>query len=62
MNCKWIADAKGFNMPVKVRVKGGEYKFISPGKGFFTPVNIGGITKDNLDVDTFNYYVGVMVD
>ncbi len=62
LSCKWIADAKGFNMPVKVRVKGGEYKFISPGKGYFTPVNIDGITKDNLEVDTFNYYVGVMVD
>jgi len=62
LSCKWIADARGFNMPVKVRVKGGAYKFITPGKGNFTPVNIDGITKDNLEVDTFNYYVGVMVD
>jgi len=62
LSCKWIADARGFNMPVKVRVKGGAYKFITPGKGNFTSVNIDGITKDNLEVDTFNYYVGVMVD
>ncbi len=62
LSCKWIADAKGFNMPVKVRVKGGVYKFINPVKGLFTTVNIDGITKDNLEVDTFNYYTGVMVD
>jgi aminopeptidase N len=59
---KWIANARGFNMPLKVRVKGGEYKFIKPGNGYFAPVNIDGLTKDNLEVDTFNYYVGVMVD
>ncbi|MDB5030033.1 M1 family metallopeptidase [Mucilaginibacter sp.] len=62
LNAKYIADAFGFNMPLKVKIKGGEYKFIKPGKGVFTPVGIDGITKDNLEVDTFNYYVGVIVD
>ncbi|MDB5003357.1 MAG: peptidase [Mucilaginibacter sp.] len=62
LSAKWIANATGFNMPIKVRMKGGEYKFIKPGKGYFTPVNIDGITKDNLEVDTFNYYAGVIVD
>jgi aminopeptidase N len=62
LSAKWIANAKGFNMPLKVRVKGGEYKFIKPGNGYFAPVNIDSITRDNLEVDTFNYYVGVMVD
>lgn len=59
--CRWIADVDGFNMPVRVRVKGGEYQFITPGTTF-TPVKIDGITKDNVEVDTFNYYVGVLVD
>jgi len=59
---KWIADAHGFNMPVKVRVKGGEYKFIKPGPGYFAPVAIDGLTRDNLEVDTFNYYIGVLAD
>jgi aminopeptidase N len=62
LNARWIADARGFNMPLKVRVKGGSYVFIKPGQGFFAPVDIEGISKDNLEVDTFNYYVGVMVD
>jgi aminopeptidase N len=59
--CRWQADAKGFNMPVKVRLKGGEYQYIKPTTRF-TPLNIEGATKDNLEVDTFNYYIGVLVN
>ncbi|WP_214072288.1 M1 family metallopeptidase [Mucilaginibacter sp. dw_454] len=59
---KWIASVPKFAMPLKVRAKGGEWKFITPGPGYFAPVAIDGITKDNFEVDTFNYYVGVMVD
>lgn len=59
--CRWIADVHGFNMPVKVRIKGGEYQFIKPGNRF-TPVNIAGATKDNIEVDQFNYYIGVLID
>ncbi len=58
---RWIADAKNFNMPVRVKVKGGEYQFITP-TNRFKPVEIEGVNKDNIDVDTFNYYIGVMKD
>jgi aminopeptidase N len=54
--CKWEANAKGFDMPVRVKVKGGEYQFITPtteAKAFDIP----GATKDNLEADTFNYYI-----
>ncbi|MGZ3756212.1 MAG: M1 family metallopeptidase [Mucilaginibacter sp.] len=61
LNCRWTSAVRGFTMPVKVRAKGGEYKFISP-TARFTPVNIDGLTKDNVEVDTFNYYIGVLVD
>jgi len=61
LNCRWIANVKDFNMPVKVRVKGGEYQFITPSTRF-KPVEINGATKDNIEVDTFNYYIGVLVD
>jgi aminopeptidase N len=54
--CKWIANAKGFDMPVKVRVKGGEYKFITP-TTTLKPLDLPGATKDNLEADTFNYYI-----
>ena len=59
--CRWIADVKDFNMPVKVRIKGGEYQFITPTTRF-KPVDIKDATKDNIEVDTFNYYIGVLVD
>src|ERR1700761_4092626 len=58
------ADAKDFKMPVKVRLKGGDYQFITPGARF-RPVEIKGVTKDNIhdiEVDTFNYYIGVLID
>jgi aminopeptidase N len=54
--CKWIANAKGFDMPVKIRVKGGEYKFITP-TTTLKPLDLQGATKDNLEADTFNYYI-----
>lgn len=59
--CRWVADVNDFTMPVKVRAKGGEYKFISPSTRF-APVDLPGVTKDNLEVDTFDYYIGVLVD
>ena len=61
LNVRWIADAKGFNMPVRVKIKGGEYQYIKPTTRF-TPVNMEGATKDNLVVDTFNYNIGVLMD
>jgi aminopeptidase N len=53
---RWVADANGFNMPVRIRIKGGEYKFITPTTDFI-PVNVEGAGKDNLEVDTFNFYI-----
>lgn len=59
--CRWIADVNNFTMPVRVRAKGGEYQFISPSTKF-KDIALPWITKDNLEVDTFNYYIGVLVD
>jgi aminopeptidase N len=63
--CRWIADVEDFNMPVRVRTKGGEYKFIKPTTEFrlrHQLVEIEGATKSNIEVDTFDYYIGVLVD
>ncbi|QDA60458.1 M1 family metallopeptidase [Hymenobacter jejuensis] len=59
--CRWVADVDGFSMPVRVRTKGGEYRFIEP-ETTFRPVNLPGATKENLEVDTLNYYIGVLTD
>src|SRR6201996_6180930 len=58
LQCRWVANADGFTMPVKIRAKGGTYKLINVTKDF-APVTISGINKNNLEVDTFNYYIGV---
>lgn len=58
---RWINCVKGFKMPVMLRTKGGQYQQIKVSKSY-TPVAIDGITKDNIEIDTFNYYIGVLVE
>ncbi|WP_448702281.1 M1 family metallopeptidase [Mucilaginibacter sp. AW1-3] len=58
---RYVAEAPGFTMPVKIRAKGGEYKMITP-TSRFQPFDVAGVTKDNVEVDEFNYYIGVLVD
>lgn len=59
LNSRWIADVKDFNMPVPVKINGGEYQLIYPSTKF-TPVNLTGASKENLLIDTFNFYIGVL--
>ncbi|WP_257668261.1 M1 family metallopeptidase [Parapedobacter tibetensis] len=59
--CRWIADEPGFDMPVRIRTKGGEYQFIQPTRKL-TLVDLPGLSRDNLEVDTFNFYIGVLMN
>ncbi|MGF7079682.1 M1 family metallopeptidase [Mucilaginibacter sp. UYCu711] len=59
--CRWIADVAGFNMQVRIRTKGRPYILISP-TTTFRPVDVSGLNKENLEVDTFNYYIGVLIE
>ena len=59
---RWVADVEKFDMPVRVRLKGGEYQFVTPTTKFVVIKELVGATKENLEVDTFNYYIGVLVD
>ena len=59
---RWVADVDMFDMPVRVRLKGGEYQFIMPTTKFAPIKELVGATKENLEVDTFNYYIGVLVE
>ncbi|WCT11278.1 M1 family metallopeptidase [Mucilaginibacter jinjuensis] len=58
---RWVADVDNFEMPVRIKIKGGQYQYIKPTRSF-KPIDVAGLTKDNLEVDTFNYYIGVLVD
>ena len=49
-------------LPVRMRLKGGEYQFV-PLTTKWAPIKeLAGATKENLEVDTFNYYIGVLVN
>jgi len=56
---RWQADAKNFAMPVRVKIHGGPYQFISP-NSTFQALKITGATPQNIEVDTLNYYLGVL--
>jgi hypothetical protein len=58
---RWVASVPNFDLPVRVRTKGGEYRFVTPTTKWAV-LDLPGVTKDNVEVDTFNYYVGVLVD
>ncbi|RAK68165.1 M1 family metallopeptidase [Hymenobacter edaphi] len=58
---RWIADVRGFDLPVRLRARGGEWRLVQP-TTTFQPLDLPGLSKDNLEVDTFNYYIGVLVE
>ena len=59
---RWVADVDKFDMPVRVRLKGGEYQFIMLTTKFTVIKELAGATRETLEIDTFNYYIGVLVD
>ncbi|RYZ98297.1 MAG: M1 family peptidase [Sphingobacteriaceae bacterium] len=62
LNSRWITFIDNFVMPVRVKIQDGEFQFITPNNTKFTPVNISDATADNIEVDTFNFYIGVLKD
>ena len=66
----WTGCVPNFNMPVRIRVKGGEYKFFTPtssnhngpvsSRSRPVEIDLPGANIDNIEVDTFNYYIGVL--
>ena len=59
---RWIADVDKFDLPVRVRLKGGEYQLITPTTKWAEVKELAGATRENVEVDTFNYYIGVLID
>ena len=58
---RWISSVPGFDMPVRLRLKSGEYKLLSMSTKF-KPLDLPGATRENLEVDTLNYYIGVLME
>jgi aminopeptidase N len=60
LNCRWIAEAKDFSMPVMIKTKAGKYQPIIP-SAKFEPIEIEGISSEDFEVDLSNYYIGVLI-
>ncbi|MGI4866586.1 MAG: M1 family metallopeptidase [Janthinobacterium lividum] len=58
---RWVASVPGFDLPVRLRTKGGEYRFVTPTTKWAV-LDLPGATRENVEVDTFDYYVGVLMD
>ena len=58
---RWVAAVPGFDMPARLRLKGGAYQLL-PVSTKFKPLNLPGATRDNLEVDTLNFYIGLLVE
>lgn len=54
---RWKTDVKDFSMPVRIRKKGAEYQFVTLSSGAYRPVKIKGLTLQNIEVDTTNFYI-----
>jgi aminopeptidase N len=58
---RWVAAVPGFDLPVRLRTKGADYQLVTPTPKW-QPLPLPGATRDNVEVDTFNYYGGVLLD
>jgi aminopeptidase N len=58
---KWTADIKGFNIPIRLRKKGGDYYFIKLDSEY-AAIQLPGLTKENLEIDTLEYYIKVEME
>ncbi|MNN73435.1 hypothetical protein D3C81_1895520 [compost metagenome] len=56
---RWISAVKGFQMPIHIGIKGEKRQLIQLDQQFRT-IKIAGLNKENIDVDTFNYYIGLL--
>ncbi|OWP64314.1 peptidase M1 [Hymenobacter amundsenii] len=59
---RWIAAVPGFELPARLRVRGAAGFVPVPLTTTFQPVNLPGLSKDNLEVDTENCYIGTLVE
>lgn len=56
---RWIADVTDFDMSIKIRISNNEYKFFELSSQF-KEIDLKGVNATNLQVDTYNYYIGLL--
>jgi len=58
---RWISEVKGFHMPIHIGIKGQKRQLIHLNQ-HFQSIKIPGLNKENIDIDRFNYYVGILAE
>lgn len=56
---RWVAETNNFDMPVRIRIKGGTYLTVKPGSSF-KALNLPGANKDNIEIDP-DFYIGQLI-
>ncbi|WP_035567732.1 M1 family metallopeptidase [Hymenobacter sp. IS2118] len=59
---RWVSEVPDFDMPVRLRQKGDDYQLVPLTTKFAAVKELAGATRETLEVDTFNYYIGVLVE
>lgn len=59
---RWVAAAPGFALPARLRVQGTGGFVALPLTTTFQPVNLPGLTRESLELDTENFYIGVLAE
>lgn len=57
---RWISDIPQFQMPVHLGIKGAEKVLINMSSSY-ADIELQGLTKENLAIDTINYYIGTLI-
>lgn len=57
---RWISEVEAFNMPVHIGTKGNKKQLVKLTNSF-KPINVPGLTRENVEIDTYNYYIGILM-
>lgn len=58
---RWISEVKDFHMPIHIGAGNSDKQLIALDK-HFKEINITGLNKENIAIDTHNYYIGVLIE
>jgi len=56
---RWISEVSDFQMPVRIKLKNGDYKMYHLNSRF-KEIDLPGATKESIEVDLFNFYIGLL--
>lgn len=57
---RWISEVPNFQMPIDLGIQGQKKERFTL-TSTFKPIKLPGLKKENIAIDTYNYYIGVLV-